>query len=78
MFGNFCGKIFRVKIFSWSGGYHEYILPRKFYTRYVITIVAAGTSDESEPFGSGKPSLRCRYRSRAILATLSCVAVTYT
>ena len=23
MFGNFCGKHFRVKIFSWSGGYHE-------------------------------------------------------
>ena len=41
-------------------------------------IVAAGTSDESEPFGSGKPSLRCRYHSRAILAVLSCVAFTYT
>ena len=23
MFGNFRGKNFRVKIFSWSGGYHE-------------------------------------------------------
>ena len=23
VFGNFRGKHFRVKIFSWSGGYHE-------------------------------------------------------
>ena len=42
------------------------------------TIVAAGTADESEPFGSSKPSLSCRYCSRAILAALSCVAFTYT
>ena len=52
--------------------------PTKIYTCYVITIVAAGTLDEGEPFGSGKPSLRCMYLSRAILAVLSCVAFTYT
>ena len=63
MFEIFVGKIFVLKYFRGLIGQ---------------AIVAAGTLDESHPFGSGKPSLCCRYRSRAILAVLSCVAFTYT
>ena len=31
------------------------------------------TLDESVPFNFGKPSLRCMYRSRVIMAALSCL-----
>ena len=76
----FVEKFFVLKYFRGLGA------TTKIYTRYVITLRNRGLRKgylcvrgfhESEPFGSGKPSLRCRYRSRAILAALSCVAFTY-
>ena len=97
VFRNFRGKNFRVKIFLWSGGYHEIYYHENLYTlcNYVekmedykrdlyvrsfhmyrdIWEAAVGEvlDCEREP-GNAKD----RYRSRAILAALSCVVFTYT
>ena len=46
---------------------------------FAWAIAAASTSDEREPFGSGKPSLCCKYCRRAILAALTaCIIVIIT
>ena len=39
---------------------------------FARAIAWGGIVDESDPFGSGSPSLRCRYRSRTISPTRSC------
>jgi len=39
---------------------------------FARAIAWGGIVDESDPFGSGSPSLRCRYRSRAFSPARSC------
>ena len=42
-------------------------------TSWIAQVIAwGGIMDESDPFGSGSPSLCCRYRSRAISPVHSC------